>query len=110
MEEWSDSNSDLKDKLIELCVEPEIAERIFEAARASMGSELNELDSINIKAFCEKVSGLINYREGLWGYLKDKMKMLAPNTSTLVGEVLSARLISHSGSLSNLAKYPASTI
>ena len=36
--------------------------------------------------------------------------MLAPNTSALVGEIVAARLISHSGSLSNLAKYPASTI
>jgi RNA processing factor Prp31 len=38
------------------------------------------------------------------------MKALAPNVSTLVGEIVAARLISHAGTLSNLAKYPASTI
>lgn len=38
------------------------------------------------------------------------MKALAPNVSALVGEIVGARLISHAGGLSNLAKYPASTI
>ena len=37
-------------------------------------------------------------------------KLSQPNTSALVGETVTARLISHSGSLSTLAKYPASTI
>jgi len=75
-----------------------------------MGSDLSEVDAANIRNFCEKVCGLITYREGLGGYLKDKMNLLAPNTSALIGETLGARLISHSGSLSNLAKCPASTI
>lgn len=44
------------------------------------------------------------------GYLKDKMDNVAPNLTTLVGENVGAKLISHSGSLSNLAKYPASTV
>ena len=110
LEEYNDDNSDLKKKLIDIVIEPEIADRIYEAARASMGSELNQIDADNIRNFCEKVVGLVNFREGLGGYLRDKMKMLAPNTTTLVGETLGARLISHSGSLSNLAKYPASTI
>ena len=35
---------------------------------------------------------------------------MAPNLSALIGEVVGARLISHSGSLVNLAKCPASTI
>jgi nucleolar protein 56 len=38
------------------------------------------------------------------------MKGLAPNIAALVGEIVAARLISHAGGLSNLAKYPASTI
>merc|ERR1712146_11206 len=35
---------------------------------------------------------------------------VAPNLSSLVGEIIGARLISHAGSLTNLAKYPASTV
>lgn len=35
---------------------------------------------------------------------------VAPNLSALIGEMVGARLISHAGSLTNLAKYPASTV
>merc|ERR1711966_438733 len=43
-------------------------------------------------------------------YLKRKMDIVAPNLSALIGEMVGARLISHAGSLTNLAKYPASTV
>lgn len=108
--EYPDEENDLKEKLVEIVVEPELADRIYEASKSSMGSDLSEVDAANIKYFSQKVIGLINYREGLGGYLKDKMNLLAPNTSTLIGPNLGAKLISHSGSLSNLAKSPASTI
>merc|ERR1711975_174227 len=42
--------------------------------------------------------------------LKTKMDLVAPNLSALIGEIIGARLISHAGSLINLAKYPASTV
>merc|ERR1712159_149528 len=38
------------------------------------------------------------------------MATVAPNLAALIGEVVAARLISHAGSLTNLAKYPASTV
>jgi len=38
------------------------------------------------------------------------MAAIAPNLTQLVGELVGAKLISHSGSLINLAKQPASTI
>lgn len=38
------------------------------------------------------------------------MNAIAPNLTTIVGELVGARLISHAGSLVNLAKYPASTV
>ena len=38
------------------------------------------------------------------------MNAVAPNLTTLIGEMVGSKLISHSGSLINLAKYPASTI
>merc|ERR1719408_615375 len=43
-------------------------------------------------------------------YLRNKMKLVAPNLGTLIGDTVGARLISHAGSLINLAKYPASTV
>merc|ERR1712127_1072602 len=49
-------------------------------------------------------------RKSLHEYLKAKMDIVAPNLSALIGEQVGARLISHAGSLTNLAKYPASTV
>ena len=53
---------------------------------------------------------LADYRKGLSGYLQEKMASVAPNLATLIGDTVGARLISHAGSLTNLAKYPASTV
>src|SRR3990167_596917 len=38
------------------------------------------------------------------------METVAPNLSALIGDQVAARLIAHAGSLTNLAKYPASTV
>ena len=38
------------------------------------------------------------------------MHTVAPNLATLIGDSVGARLIAHAGSLTNLAKYPASTV
>ncbi len=48
--------------------------------------------------------------QSLHNYLISKMHDVAPNLATLIGEIVGARLISHAGSLTNLAKYPASTV
>ena len=42
--------------------------------------------------------------------LGEKMKMLAPNLSELVGPLLAAKLISVTGGIENLAKLPSSSI
>lgn len=50
------------------------------------------------------------YRAQLYDYLKTRMMAMAPNLTVLVGDLVGARLISHAGSLINLAKHPASTL
>lgn len=55
------------------------------------------------------VRGLV-CRNQLFEYLQNRMMAIAPNLSVLVGELVGARLISHAGSLMNLAKHPASTV
>merc|ERR1711998_93763 len=72
--------------------------------------ELSEIDMLNISRFAQRVVQLTEYRKNLHGYLIKKMNDCAPNLSTLVGEQVGARLISKAGSLTNLAKYPASTV
>merc|ERR1712179_680821 len=50
------------------------------------------------------------YRKDLAMYLQEKMTIVAPNLSALIGDTVAARLISKAGSLTNLAKAPASTV
>ena len=50
------------------------------------------------------------YRASLAEYLETRMTTLAPNLNLLMGNIIGARLIAHTGSLINLAKSPASTI
>ena len=57
-----------------------------------------------------RVIALADYRKMVSSYLQDKMALVAPNLATLIGDTVGARLISHAGSLTNLAKYPASTV
>merc|ERR1719343_1826461 len=64
----------------------------------------------NIDHFASEVIKLSGLRTGLHDYLKAKMDLVAPNLCALIGEIIGARLISHAGSLTNLAKYPASTV
>lgn len=88
----------------------DIAQAIIDAARVSMGQDISATDMENVSAFANRVVKLAEYRRSLFQYLVDKMAIVAPNLATLIGEVVAARLISHAGSLTNLSKYPASTV
>lgn len=87
-----------------------LVSNILDASRASMGTEIGEMDMLNIQTFADRVVHLGEYRRRMHKYLVEKMHLVAPNLSALVGEIIGGRLISHSGSLTNLAKYPASTV
>jgi nucleolar protein 56 len=86
------------------------AQAVLDAAKHSMGMDISEIDLINIHAFAERVIKLAEYRKSLQEYLHSKMGVVAPNLQSLIGDAVAARLISHAGSLTNLAKYPASTV
>ncbi|CCL99748.1 uncharacterized protein FIBRA_01770 [Fibroporia radiculosa] len=87
-----------------------LAQNVLDAARGSMGSTLSEIDMLNINAFAIRVVSLAEYRKSLMSYLSEKMNVVAPSLTALLGERIGARLISHAGSLTNLSKYPASTV
>jgi len=88
----------------------DVEEKVKEAAEISMGTEISEEDIININHLCSSVVEIQEYRAQLYEYLKNRMIAIAPNLTILVGELVGARLISHAGSLMNLAKHPASTV
>ncbi|XP_071452340.1 nucleolar protein 58 isoform X2 [Hetaerina americana] len=98
-------NTDLSDILPE-----EIEEKVKEAAEISMGTEITPKDIENIQLLCDQVLEISEYRTQLYEYLKSRMMAVAPNLTVLVGDLVGARLISHAGSLLNLAKHPASTV
>ena len=88
----------------------EVEAELKEASVISMGTEVSDLDLIHIRELCDQVLSLAEYRAQLYDYLKSRMNTIAPNLTALVGELVGARLISHGGSLLNLAKQPGSTV
>ncbi|KAF8650964.1 hypothetical protein AX16_005000 [Volvariella volvacea WC 439] len=90
---------------------PEDLEQVLKAAaEISMGTEISESDITHIHSLCDQVISISEYRSQLAEYLRNRMNAIAPNLTALVGELVGARLISHAGSLLNLAKHPASTV
>jgi len=88
----------------------DVEQKVKEAAEVSMGTEISEEDLLNITNLCDQVLEISDYRTQLYEYLKNRMLAVAPNLTALVGELVGARLISHAGSLLNLAKHPSSTV
>ena len=91
-------------------VPKERAQELSDAARKSMGAEIDDPDLDVLRSFCKLMSDLYKFRENSETYVGEVMKQVAPNMTTIVGAALSARLISIAGSLENLAKMPASTL
>ncbi|CAJ2511391.1 Uu.00g070160.m01.CDS01 [Anthostomella pinea] len=99
------ANTDLSEILPE-----DIETRLKAGAEVSMGTEIGEFDLDNIKMLAEQVISFTEYRQQLSQYLSSRMKAIAPNLTEVIGELVGARLIAHSGSLMKLAKSPGSTI
>merc|ERR1712214_263554 len=97
-------------KLEEVLMDSGKAKAVVDASKTSMGMDISQVDLMNIDMFANRVVALAEYRKELSKYLTDKMGNVAPNLAALIGDTVGARLISHAGSLTNLAKYPASTV
>ncbi|KVI06169.1 nucleolar protein 56-like [Cynara cardunculus var. scolymus] len=110
IEDKSELSEDKLQDLIDILGDEDKAKEVIEAAKASMGQDLSPVDLINVKMFAQRVLDLADYRKKLYDYLVSKMSDIAPNLAALIGEVVGARLISHAGSLTNLAKCPSSTL
>merc|ERR1712051_110278 len=86
------------------------AQAVIDASKSSMGMDISPVDLLNIDMFASRVIGIPEYRKELSTYLRSKMSVVAPNLAVLIGDTVGARLISHAGSLTSLAKCPASTV
>merc|ERR1712060_978493 len=104
------NEAEIISKLEEIVMDSAKARAVYDASKSSMGMDVSAVDLLNIDMFATRVIALADYRKMVSTYLQDKMASVAPNLATLIGETVGARLISHAGSLTNLAKYPASTV
>jgi nucleolar protein 56 len=100
------SESSLK----ELGVPEQLAGKILDASKRSLGADISEHDLEAIRTFASIILQLYELRDQLEGYVNRIMKEVAPNITELVGPLLGARLISLAGGLDRLATMPASTI
>lgn len=103
-------SQDHLDSLEEIVMDSAKAQAIIDASKSSMGMDISPIDLLNIEMFAGRVIALADYRKELAEYLRSKMAGVAPNLASLIGDQVGARLIAHAGSLTNLAKYPASTV
>lgn len=103
-------SQDSLEALEEIVMDSAKAQGIIDASKMSMGMDISVVDLLNIEMFAGRVVKLAEYRKKLSEYLHSKMNSVAPNLQSLIGDQVGARLISHAGSLTNLAKYPASTV
>jgi len=85
-------------------------EQLASAARKSMGADFPEEDLEWLRSFCRDTLELFKFREKAEAYVDGIMKQAAPNTTSILGPLLTARLMSIAGGLENLAKMPASTM
>jgi len=88
----------------------EKAQAIIDAAKVSMGQAITDADVEMVETFARSVTKMATYRRLLSDSLDKKMGEVAPNLQGILGTPVAARLISHAGSLTSLAKYPASTL
>ena len=93
----SDDDEEQEDKLpglIEILGDDEMAKAVQTAAKTSMGMECSAVDMVNIINFTQRMVKLAEFRKNLSNYLTEKMGIVAPNLSALIGDTVAARLIS----------------
>jgi len=105
-----DLSEESLEPLTNMLMDGDKAQAILDAAKMSMGMDISPVDLINIEMFAGRLVKLSEYRKQIAEYLHKKMEGVAPNLACLIGDQVGARLISKAGSLTNLAKFPASTV
>ena len=62
IEKRENVTEDIKDQLVELVLDEDLAQQLIEAAKISMGQELSDADIIQVKKFSERVVDQIEFR------------------------------------------------
>ncbi|KAI5181472.1 nucleolar protein 58 [Nematocida sp. AWRm80] len=88
----------------------DVTDDLKKANEQGLGGEMAKEDQDLLKDSMHSVLQMYGAREKLQENLHARMVQIAPNLLELVGDHMGARLIAHAGSLSELARKPASTI
>ncbi len=98
------------DALAKLGIPQDKATQIAASAEKSSGAEMSGTDLEWLREVCGTVLELYGLREAAEKYTDKIMGEVAPNMTSVLGAVLSAKLISMAGGLENVAKMPSSTL
>lgn len=98
------------DALAKLGIPQDKATQISASAEKSSGAEMSGTDLEWLREVCGTVLELYGLREAAEKYTDKIMGEVAPNMTSVLGAVLSAKLISMAGGLENVAKMPSSTL
>ena len=98
------------DALTKLGIPQDRATQISASAEKSSGAEMSSSDLEWLREVCGAVLELYSLREHAEKYTDRIMGEVAPNMTSVLGAVLSAKLISMAGGLENIAKMPSSTL
>ena len=76
----------------------------------SIGADVDEEDLRPMRTLATVLRESIAAKKAVESYIDSRMKVVAPNTTALIGPVIGARLIMQAGSISRLASMPSGTI
>jgi len=76
----------------------------------SRGGDISEANLSIVQTLAKQILELFELRKHLEEHVETEMKKIAPNLSAILGTAVGARILARAGSLTNLAKMPASTI
>ena len=82
----------------------------FPGFKESAGVAMAEHDAATLREFATAAAHMLAQKKHLERYVREAMREIAPNFSSLIDELLAARLLAHAGSLERLAKMSASSI
>lgn len=82
----------------------------FPDFKDSTGIGLSDTDIETVKEYAALISDMISKQRDMEKYVKDVVREIAPNFSSLIEPLLAARFISLAGGVGKLARMPASTI
>ncbi|KAL6279340.1 hypothetical protein ACE6H2_016221 [Prunus campanulata] len=103
IEDKSRLSEDRLPDLTDIVGDEDKAKEIIEAAKASTVQDFSLVALDIVQLFAQRLAGISEYRKGIYDFLGTKMN------DSLIGVVVGAPLISHAGSLTDLAKCPSST-